>query len=167
MTQRFIAPTASNNNRCGLFYCDRRRNRYCCYYCPTKTICHNPCINDPDKCGKHFLAEEPDPAPKERGPVTRKRYHIETPEQLRELASFTKEGSAEQIASTWSAKRRKAGKTPWDNDIYAVFIGGKNRKACIARKDANGNQTVFVWLKYNYALKWCEQNLKLESEEQI
>lgn len=45
-------------NRCGLFYCDRRMNRYCCYYC--KTVCHNPCLNHPGKCGRYYMEPETD-----------------------------------------------------------------------------------------------------------
>lgn len=40
---------------CELFFCDRRRERYCCEYCGYKKHCRNPCLNTPGKCGKDFI----------------------------------------------------------------------------------------------------------------
>ena len=42
----------------------------------------------------------------------RKQYHIETPEQLKELNKFAKDGSAASMAAVWSTKLRKDGKSP-------------------------------------------------------
>ncbi len=35
--------------QCKVFYCDRRRGRYCCADCTRK--CDNRCLNQPRKCG--------------------------------------------------------------------------------------------------------------------
>lgn len=86
-------------------------------------------------------------------------YAIETPEQLRELNKFAKEGSAANLASMWSATRRKDGKAPWDNKMFALFDTSTGRKAYIARALGEG-MTLNVTLKYSPALKWCEENLK-------
>ena len=88
-----------------------------------------------------------------------KKYHIATPEQLKELNTFAKEGSAAPMATVWSAKLRKDGTSPWDNAIFAVFKTDRGRKAWIGRKVGEG-MTVNTSLKYNPALKWCEDNLK-------
>lgn len=89
----------------------------------------------------------------------RKQYHIETPEQLKELNKFAKDGSAASMAAVWSTKLRKDGKSPWDNAIFAIFETDNGRKAWIGRKSGAG-MTVNTSLKYNPALKWCEQNLE-------
>lgn len=39
-------------HKCKIFYCDHRRDRYCCFYCGSKDFCQNPCFNNPEKCGK-------------------------------------------------------------------------------------------------------------------
>ena len=41
----------NNNRKCKQFYCDTMRERTCCYECPTRKKCKNPCLNSPDKCG--------------------------------------------------------------------------------------------------------------------
>lgn len=43
---------------CDIFHCDRRGDMYCCYYCPKKKGCRNPCLNDPGKCGQIKLKEK-------------------------------------------------------------------------------------------------------------
>lgn len=88
-----------------------------------------------------------------------KQYHIKTPEQLKQLNEYAKEGSAASLASVWSTKVRKDGKSPWDNAIFAIFETDNGRKAWIGRK-AGAGMTVNTSLKYNPALKWCEENLK-------
>lgn len=40
---------------CEIFFCDKRRERQCCYYCPGKKKCKNQCLNNPEKCGEHFI----------------------------------------------------------------------------------------------------------------
>lgn len=88
-----------------------------------------------------------------------KKYHIATPEQLKELNTFAKEGSAAPMATVWSTKLRKDGSSPWDNAIFAIFETDNGRKAWIGRKVGEG-MTVNTSLKYNPALKWCEDNLE-------
>lgn len=36
---------------CSRFYCDDRGDRYCCAGCPRFSICRNPCLNSPERCG--------------------------------------------------------------------------------------------------------------------
>lgn len=48
---------AGGTDMCEIFFCDRRGERYCCYHCPGKKECKNPCVNNPEKCGKHFIQE--------------------------------------------------------------------------------------------------------------
>ncbi len=43
---------------CSTFYCDKRRDRYCCRDCPKP--CSHACQNDPSRCGLE------DKAPKRR-----------------------------------------------------------------------------------------------------
>lgn len=50
--------TQEKDHFCMIFHCDKRRNRYCCFYCSDKDRCDNPCLNDPDKCGKAFEKEK-------------------------------------------------------------------------------------------------------------
>ena len=94
-----------------------------------------------------------------------KKYHIATPEQLKELNTFAKEGSAAPMATVWSTKLRKDGSSPWDNAIFAIFETDNGRKAWIGRKarivrEVGTAFTSNVSLKYTPALKWCEDNLK-------
>lgn len=44
-------------HKCEIFHCDQRRDRYCCFYCLRKSICKNPCLNHPERCGKSFEQE--------------------------------------------------------------------------------------------------------------
>ena len=36
---------------CKRFYCDERRDRYCCADCYLQRDCANPCRNHPTRCG--------------------------------------------------------------------------------------------------------------------
>lgn len=36
---------------CKRFYCDERRDRYCCADCHLRRDCSNPCLNHPVRCG--------------------------------------------------------------------------------------------------------------------
>lgn len=54
--QTFKAPDGSH--MCRIFYCDMRRERYCCYFCERCEKCEFPCLNVPEKCGEHFIQEE-------------------------------------------------------------------------------------------------------------
>lgn len=48
-------------HKCTLFHCDHRRGGYCCFYCRKKKSCHNPCLNNPAKCGAVFVSGENKP----------------------------------------------------------------------------------------------------------
>lgn len=86
-------------------------------------------------------------------------YRIETPEQLKELNQFAKEGSALNFAKIWTVKLRRDGKSPWDGKLFAMFDTENGRKARIVREVGTAF-TSNVSLKYTPALKWCEDNLK-------
>ena len=68
-------------------------------------------------------------------------------------------GSVEQLATVWSSKLRKDGKTPWDNAIFAAFVGGRSRKAYVIRTKSMLKPTKCAELKYNPALNWCDNYL--------
>ena len=46
--------------RCTIFNCVKLRgvSYKCCYYCHKKNSCHDPCRNDPERCGKCVIPEE-------------------------------------------------------------------------------------------------------------
>lgn len=46
--------------RCKIFQCVRLRGvaYRCCYFCPKKENCHDPCLNNPDKCGQCIIPEK-------------------------------------------------------------------------------------------------------------
>ena len=88
-----------------------------------------------------------------------KRFHIENPDQLRELAAFVKEGKLSTIASVWTAAKRRNGTTRWDDKIFVGFSGDRNRISEVVRIDANSELVYCATLRYNLALNWCEKNL--------
>ena len=92
-----------------------------------------------------------------------KRFHIARPDQLQTLVKFAKT-NAPTIARTariWKIAKDKNGTTRWDTGVYAGFSGDSAREAVIFRV-ANGDELVEVGtLKYNLALNWCEQHLRL------
>lgn len=47
---------------CKRFYCDERRDRYCCADCHLWRDCSNRCLNHPSRCG----LEDPDGKPARR-----------------------------------------------------------------------------------------------------
>lgn len=47
-----------DGHKCQIFHCDRRGDRYCCFYCERKKKCKNPCLNHPDRCGQAFEEEK-------------------------------------------------------------------------------------------------------------
>lgn len=92
-----------------------------------------------------------------------KRFIFNHPDQLKGIATLCKDGSASSImnvAKVWSVTRRQKGEAPWDGKISASFYTeGRERKACVIRLGTNDRVSVIGWLKYNPALKWCEDNL--------
>lgn len=85
-------------------------------------------------------------------------------EQLKAITHLCKDGSATSItnvAMVWSVTCRQKGKAPWDGNIGVSFCTeGRERKAYVFRIGTNGEENVIGWLKYNPALKWCEDNLE-------
>ena len=85
-------------------------------------------------------------------------------EQLKAIIHLCKDGSATSItnvARVWSVTCRQKGKAPWDGKIGISFCTeGRERKAYVFRIGTNGEENVIGWLKYNPALKWCEDNLE-------
>lgn len=93
-----------------------------------------------------------------------KRFVFRNPEQLKAIVELCKDGSASKVmnvARVWSVTCRQKEKTPWDGKIGASFYTeGRERKACVFRFGTNDQICVLGWLKYNAALKWCEENLE-------
>lgn len=88
-------------------------------------------------------------------------YRFDTPEQLKEINTFCKDGSVMNVARVWNATRnRPNADCPWDNRIFASFYDEEGkRKAVVIRIDmADKLQTVAV-LKYAPSLKWCKEHL--------
>lgn len=50
----------AGSEMCEIFFCNKRKERYCCFYCDERENCKNPCLNTPDLCEKHFVQEEND-----------------------------------------------------------------------------------------------------------
>lgn len=91
-----------------------------------------------------------------------KRFHIETPEELRELAELAREtpNSLENLARVWYATKRRQGETNWDKTFYACFSGTRDREAAVIHFNSLQVLTHKVPLRYNKALNWCEEHLK-------
>lgn len=53
---------------CLRFYCNERRDRFCCADCRMRRDCANPCLNHPTRCGLEDKAYTP---PKRRGGKSR------------------------------------------------------------------------------------------------
>lgn len=49
---------------CKRFYCNERRDRYCCADCRFRRDCSNPCLNHPVRCG---LEDKAYTTPRRRG----------------------------------------------------------------------------------------------------
>lgn len=90
-----------------------------------------------------------------------KLYLVESPEQLKEINQLCKTGSTMNVATVWSAARRKAGgKCPWDGKVMVSFyIEGGARIASVVRIDTSEQLNTVAWLKYTPALQWCRKNL--------
>lgn len=89
-----------------------------------------------------------------------KRFHIASPDQLRDLSEFVKEGKLNSIVSVWAATKRRNGATRWDDKIYVGFSGDSSRTAEVVRIDVNDELVHCATLRYNLALRWCEKNLR-------
>lgn len=97
-----------------------------------------------------------------------KKFVFGNAEQLKAIANLSKDGSASgaiilNVASVWSVTCRQNGKSPWDGKIgVSFYTEDRERKACVYRVDQYGRENVIGWLKYNPALKWCEDNLETD-----
>lgn len=89
-----------------------------------------------------------------------KRFHIATPEELRQLSAFVKDGKLDAMIRVWTVTIRKQGKSRWDDAIYISFSGDRNRIAEVFRIDASGEVIRCASMRYNKALNWCEQHLQ-------
>lgn len=92
--------------------------------------------------------------------MSAKRFHIPTPEKLRQLAAFVKDGKLDAMIRVWTVTVRRQGKSRWDDAIYIGFSGDRNRIAEIFRIDAGGEVIHCASMHYNKALNWCEQHLQ-------
>ncbi len=86
-------------------------------------------------------------------------FHIATPDQLRELAAFVKDGKLSPIITIWKSAKQRQGSTRWDIAIFAIFSGDKRRTAEVLRISAMGERVTCATLRYDPALAWCEKNL--------
>ncbi len=89
-----------------------------------------------------------------------KRFHIATPEELRQLAAFVKDGKLDAMIRVWTVTVRKQGKSRWDDAIYIGFSGDRNRIAEVFRISADSEVIRCALMQYNKALNWCERHLK-------
>lgn len=91
-----------------------------------------------------------------------KRFRIETPEQLRDLAGMTKEtpNSLERLATVWSATKRRQGETNWDKTFYVCFSGTRDRNAAVIHFNSLHLLTHNVPIRYNKGLNYCESHLE-------
>lgn len=90
-------------------------------------------------------------------------YIFRSPDQLNKITLLCKDGSFSKIANVakvWSVNMRQKEKTPWDGKIGVHFCSdGGERNAYVFRYSTNNEKQVLGWLKYNAALKWCEEHL--------
>lgn len=89
-----------------------------------------------------------------------KRFHVSKPRELRALEEFLRTGSLRAMVTVWSAVARKHEKTSWDDAIYVGFSGDRARVAEVIRINPDGRIVYCATLRYNLALRWCEQNLR-------
>lgn len=91
-----------------------------------------------------------------------KRFHVAKPDQLQCLVPMVKDrpASVARVARIWKHARAKKGETRWDTGVYAGFSGDRTREAALFRV-ANGEELTEIGrLRYNTALRWCEQHLR-------
>lgn len=91
-----------------------------------------------------------------------KLFAVETPEQLRALIPFLKDGSIVNVATVWSATRRKnGGRSAWDGKIMISFYtNGMKKNAVVVRIDKQDEPIELATLKYAPALHHCENTMK-------
>lgn len=90
-------------------------------------------------------------------------FSIRTPEQLHELAQFTKAGNVENVAKVWSASRRRGGGScPWDGKVMVSFYEEiEGNQAIVFRIDTMGELLQIATLNYDPALAWCKEHLTM------
>lgn len=88
-----------------------------------------------------------------------RRFLVGTPEDLRELGRFLKDGDVQRVATAWNVTRRKNGTNIWDGNILVSFRSeGAKRIASVFRM-AKEQPIEFATLKYQQALDWCKEHL--------
>ena len=93
--------------------------------------------------------------------MTTRNYRVETPEQLKALNAFCKDGwSVKNLATVWSVTRRRSGKSTMDAAIYVSFSGDTcGRTATVSRISGENELINEAVLHYNKALHYCQDNL--------
>lgn len=88
-------------------------------------------------------------------------YRFDTPEQLKEINAFCKEGSVMNVARVWNAARNRPNvDCPWDNRIFASFYDEEGkRKAVVIRIDMADKLQQVALLKYAPSVKCCKERL--------
>lgn len=91
-----------------------------------------------------------------------KRFHIATPEELRELEQFAKErpSGLQNVIRIWTVTKRRQKETNWDKNFYVFFSGTRERAAEIVRFDSGRTLAATYPVRYNLALRWCETHLR-------
>lgn len=89
------------------------------------------------------------------------KFTVRTPEELRQLTPFVKDGDVENTATVWSANRRRnIGACHWDGRIFVSFwTEDRKRIATVNRVASDGWITEIARLKYVPSLGWCSSNL--------
>ncbi len=92
-----------------------------------------------------------------------RRFIVDTPDTLRGLEPFVKEGRVSRVASVWNAARRNGGRCAWDGRIEILFSteSGKRTAQAVRQTEKDG-LIEFAKLKYAQALDWCKLNLPEE-----
>lgn len=78
-----------------------------------------------------------------------KRFYFTTPQQLKEIEAFAKDGSVMNVARVWSVAKRKSDKTAWDGKIgVSFFTEGRERLAVVFRIAFGDELKEIAKLKY-------------------
>lgn len=94
-----------------------------------------------------------------------KKFKIESPEQLESLSPFVKTGGVKAPAKVWRTEKvRKNGPTNWDGHVVAEFRRHQGKNEAMVYVEKPTGPFVFAQLKYNTAVRWCKENLALQTE---
>lgn len=89
-----------------------------------------------------------------------KRFHVATPEQLKELNGMVTSGKLENMVRTWAATARRCGKSRWDDAFIVGFSGDQNRIAEVWRITNSQELVYCASVRYNTALRYCGRNMR-------